>query len=139
MTNKDNGENFEDYFQWSRSYFGHVMPPSQNYYESTMSAWQAAILASEKKHQVPYGLLVNGAAKDNERINELEKENAELKDWYDLEYGKRVKLEAKLEKAKDALRFYNVHGFECALQVNARHGCTCKAVHGENALKELEE
>jgi len=34
-------EDYEAYTLWSKNYFGHGMPPSQNYYESTMSAFHA--------------------------------------------------------------------------------------------------
>lgn len=42
QNDKDEKE-YESYAQWSKSYFGHGMPPSQNYYESTMSAFLAGI------------------------------------------------------------------------------------------------
>lgn len=43
------GDSFEGYNKWSKSYFGHGMTPSQSYFESTMSAYQAARIYADKE------------------------------------------------------------------------------------------
>jgi hypothetical protein len=48
MTKNSDEMEFESYEKWSREYFGHGMPPSQSYYESTMSAFHAGIAHVKK-------------------------------------------------------------------------------------------
>jgi protein subunit release factor A len=95
---------------------------------------KAATLASEKKHQKAYGLLVDGAAKDNERINKLEKENAELKEALSF-YGEKEKWK---QWDTDYGRDKNVLNDESDEEFIMGYGYCC-GKRARATLKELEE
>ena len=79
MTGKTEYQAFE---KWCKSYFGHGMPPSQSYFESCMSAFQAACEYKDAQYRPRYeetedAVYIKGKKFYSEKVvKELEKERA---------------------------------------------------------------
>jgi hypothetical protein len=68
LMSQGGGTEFEQYEAWSRLYFGHGMPPSQSYFEATMSSFNFAHLSCAKE-----------LSEKDKKIEELKKKNATLR------------------------------------------------------------
>jgi len=123
-------DSFEVYESWSKSYFGHSMPPSQNYYEATMNAFNAAAKLKDCEIMELKETVKRRSDENIERYlkeRELEEKLKELE--YQLEQQKSMnpisvnmiatisELSEKLKVAVEALEYFNnpsIWGYEVA-------------------------